>query len=153
MGQFLTGHFKKSKKNHLVFHVLFCIIWVLKHILNTFFFSYIFWNVCINLHGNMVDTDEKKVDGVHALRWGKFGQWNFIIKFIGRIIFKHLYHHPVFFFVKKKSAYTVLKMKWPIDGANMANNLKSPFSLRNNCLEKWKSYWTASNCQNCHYKD
>ena len=29
---------RKSKKNYLKFHVLFCIIWVLKHILNTFLF-------------------------------------------------------------------------------------------------------------------
>ena len=64
-----------------------------------------------------------------APRWGKFGQWNFLIKFIGLIIFNCLYDHTAF---KKKIPYTVLKMKWPIGGANMVNDFYIPCSLRNN---------------------
>ena len=34
--------------------------------------------------------------------------------------------------LKKKIPYTVLKMKWPIGGANMVNDFYIPCSLRNN---------------------
>ena len=56
---------RKLKKIYLIFNVLFCIIWVLKHILNTFLYNTFFETSGTNLHGNVVDTDEK-VDGVHV---------------------------------------------------------------------------------------
>ena len=66
--QFFYEHFSMKKleieKKYIFWDVIFWIIWVLKHILNTCF-SYIFLNVCTNLHGNIVDTDERVI-GVHG---------------------------------------------------------------------------------------
>ena len=53
---------RKSKKINEKIHVLFCIIWLLKHILSPFFVTFFFLNICTNLHWNVVVTDEK-VDG------------------------------------------------------------------------------------------
>ena len=64
MTKFKIFHYK-GNFYFILWDVIFWVIWVLKHILNTFFFITFFETSGTNLHGNVVDTDEK-VDGVHV---------------------------------------------------------------------------------------
>ena len=40
--------------------------------------------------------------------WGKYGQWKITKNLSELVISKHLYYHPVFFFLKKKPEYRFL---------------------------------------------